>query len=813
MRTNKQFLRDNIVYLNYEQRPESSIISEDMSMASDGSEQYDPRANQYDYRYDDYRGSDTNVGQKYSPKAGNTSFDSSAGGDDGDDYSADFNDFENTESEDMSYGKTAHTENLQSHQSKHSPKYTGGEGNRHKSRNMDPHHGATSPRNLPSPRRSHDSGESTGKVSLQVPSTGSSTLQAEVVLDEISKEVVRLRNQQRLVIQERRRVISEKKSRAERRRKEYEDTLAANEVKVKEAQRAQSLAENNAKELERQISHLQDDKAVVRQAVQVLEGEVESMRGSVRELTESLKKAHESRDEAERDLKKQKHIWLEEKAQLEAEIKKHEMMEDSIQQRIEANEARLEKERMKLPAHQERTLKEREEKLADMERDLIDREGALKVTEDVKLTGIEQQRKDMMSDINRFRQRIESDLAAERQEVAKLRSNLISNTNQWELLKIQEQSNLDNAKVDLVRRETELAERKQEYDREKANFDGQIKMMEPTVTAAHKDRDDARALKEQADRVMLAAEEHASSILKAERGLLKREQACSRAEEQLHEARNRLAIDKRLFAADTAKQRMVKQALDAERFRLHQLSLELTQQATQVKRGALIISQADPENAGENGTSGSSVGGEEAKHGSLSTSLSLIDPVGPDTEAANIGAVINYVEKTMNSSTSIASKKFNRRLSQVSPGMQGVTTALEHILLNTSEPNSTLEALQVGELGDGFKNYHAQADTTAIQRGASYITTEEVAAPVPSVAPLPVPPMEAATTSALELLDTKLRRGAGTTPLDGAFSRGEPGGESVIDLSSLHKAVNNVGVSASSMGSVASRYAVYSNLG
>ena len=55
---------------------------------------------------------------------------------------------------------------------------------------------------------------------------------------------------------------------------------------------------------------------------------------------------------------------------------------------------------------------------------------------------------------------------------------------------------------------------------------------------------------------------------------------------------------------------MVKQALDAERFRLHQLSLELTQQATQVKRGALIIAQSDSdrENIAENGAYGGSEG-------------------------------------------------------------------------------------------------------------------------------------------------------------------------------------------------------------
>ena len=94
---------------------ESSIVSEDISVASDGSEQYDPRADQYDFRYNDNRGSRAYGERKRSPKNSNISFDSSAGGDDGDDYSADFNGFENAESEEMSSGKAIPAEHHQHH--------------------------------------------------------------------------------------------------------------------------------------------------------------------------------------------------------------------------------------------------------------------------------------------------------------------------------------------------------------------------------------------------------------------------------------------------------------------------------------------------------------------------------------------------------------------------------------------------------------------------------------------------------------------------------------------------------------------------
>lgn len=805
---------------------ESSIVSEDnISMATDGSEAYDPRANQHDYGDYGHRGSSYAAGggrnYKSSPKSNSRSFEGSDA--DGDDYSADFNDFENA-SEDGTSSSRIHSQPPKYEREnpspksilrkpKEDPKHFDEHDRRQDVRKhqmplstRDPNRRSSSPRDskdrgVPSPRRSDDS-FSRGGVQLNMPTTAGTTLQAEVVLDEISREVVRLRNQQRMVLKERRQVVADKKDRADRRRKEYEETLARHRKEVADAKQAQEAAEDKSKALENQIKHLQENKDAIRSGVVVLEKEVEHLKGSITELTASLSRAHHQRDEAERTLQQEKKSWLSEKARLEVEISKNAMMEESIRDRIQSNEARLEEERKKLPAHQERTLKEREKRLEDLERELSDREAALRITEDLKMTQLEQHRKDTMSELSRFRSRVESDLAAERQDVAQLRSNLLSSTNQWELLKAEEQSNLESAKLDLARREGDLGERRQEMDKAKALFEGQVRMMQPTISAAEKDRDDARALKEQADRVMLAAEEHASSILKAERGLLKREQACSAAEAQLQEERNKLTVNKRIYAADTAKQRMMKQALEAERFRLHQLSLELSQQANQVKRGALIISQAES-NAGAVTTLLDSSGHKDPIPDPDAPSLSAdADPDAEPSHNSNLGAVVSYVERSMASSTSLASKNFNQRLSKVSPSMQGVSVALENLLLNTSEPNAELEV--VGNIGDGYRNYHA--DETFLRSGTNL--GEYRISPQPEASTVPPPPPDSRNSSALQLLESRVHPGPSKPASDMSTSTSDRDKE--IDLSSLHKAVQSVGTATEQLGAIATKYGVYS---
>ena len=147
-------------------------------------------------------------------------------------------------------------------------------------------------------------------------------------------------------------------------------------------------------------------------------------------------------------------------------------------------------------------------------------------------------------------------------------------------------------------------------------------------------------------------------------------------------------------------------------------------------------------------------------------------------------------------------KKFNNRLSKVSPSMQGVSVALENLLLNTSEPNAELEVL--GNIGDGYKNYHADEDT--FLRSGTNLGEQRIA-PEPMVSQVPPPPPEPRTSSALELLESRIRNGA--LGSENSFSSSMPGEGKEIDLSTLHKAVQSVSTATDHLGAIATKYGIY----
>lgn len=764
---------------------ESSIVSEDFSIASDdGSERYDPRKVQYEF--------DEDTTTKKAPKSilkKSTELSD-------DDYSADFtDDFEGEEEvaeESRSFNDVPvppYYNKTRTDEKKRTPHFQDDNNKVHNNpknySNVASNLRNTNSRNL---RENQNAGvtfrpqdyeededevspmmemrsnstyeqKTSGKASNSVsefshkggivenvmPSLSNQTVQAEVILDEISKEVIRLRNQQRSVLVERRQIILDKKNRAERRRKDHEnkldeysriasqakDDLEIEKQKVLEVQKNADITEKNYNQLLKNMKSLENDK--------------EKLQQHIVELTNTLKQSSNSNRDIEALLTKSRLEWADEKAFLKAEIQKGEYLQESVQKKLEANEERLFKEREKLPEYQEQALQEKRELLAEKEGELREREGSLNILETNKMATLESMKKEAMSELASYRSRVEKDLSNERHEIAQMRNNLLTNTQQWEMIKAKEESALQSLKLEIGRRETQLNTERNDFNREKSEFEGAKRMLEPTIKAAEKDREDARSLKAQADRVLLAAEEHASSILAAERGLMKREQAIAAAENSLSINKQRLVQEERRFASEHARQRSVKAALDDERFRLHQCSIELASQAANIK-------------------------GANAKMRRMKDEVPLIEDGGENLDPNSI-----------------------REAGAMVSNMSRVSVALEKIGLETSIANTTLES--IGNLGDGYTNYPL-LDKSLVSDKAE-ISDHSISLPIP-----PGPP----TKSSIEVLDSRLSWNAEKLDnfLDSA--KEESWEEETLKMS---QAVETVRSSVASMQAAASRFGVY----
>ena len=419
-------------------------------------------------------------------------------------------------------------------------------------------------------------------------------LQAEVMLDEISKEVVRLRNQQRLVLMERRQVAMGKMARADERRAKHDAELQRYSSATMAAEEEKRELQEKLREAEKRFEATHRSSQLVAETNQRYETEIRRLEGIAAIMSAEAEAGQKSLRESRQALDTSRQQWLKERSELQAEVRRNELLVSVVQKSMEASEERLALERAKLPIHQQKSYDDAQARLSATEVALRDREAALVAEETRRMASIDALKRESMEQTQKHRMRIESDLAAERRELGMLKSQLEASRVSWDSQRLQETAALESLRADLRRKESEVDATRAALDQQRSELEVGQRLIEPNVRAAERDREDARALKAQADRVLFSAEEHASAILSAERGLVRREQAVTAAERGLESLRAGIVAERRALLAESAKQRSAQQALESERFRLHQCSMELSLQVATVKRGiAQMVRGAD----------------------------------------------------------------------------------------------------------------------------------------------------------------------------------------------------------------------------
>ena len=560
---------------------DSSVISDDISVASDGSVEYDPRAAMYDMddntsqlssRGPSRHNSPRNSSRQTSPKHKSGSRNSvqskphldiaSVDGNE-DDYSADFtDDFEPLSEADVTEEMSGSSLNLNLNNDKgqklagilkpSSVSTTGhdeygsgaGIGQKATVKGQRGKLGKTSPGKSGSPRKVIDAtsantaaNQHPPPLALPILTPGHQALQAEMMLDDISREVVSLRNQQRLALRERAVEAREKKSRAEQRRRDHEQRLQSAEANAREALRKSIKLEGENQQLVDQVSALTESKSQLERGLSSSEQDVVVTKQHVEVLNAQLKSSRAEMEDAHDEFSRRQREWLNQKAALEAETKKAELLQSVVQTTIDANEARLRKERETLPEYQARALQEQQTRLSSLEGSLKEREGAMRSQEEHKMSMIDNMRKDAREEALRFSKKVQADITQEKSDLERLSLKVRAEQAAWETTRAMERAELEAMRLSLRNSEKVLADGRADLDKRMAQFDGAQRMLQPTLDAVERDRADAAALKAQADKVLLAAEEHSSSILAAERGLIRREQSVSKEEARITQER------------------------------------------------------------------------------------------------------------------------------------------------------------------------------------------------------------------------------------------------------------------------------------
>lgn len=175
---------------------------------------------------------------------------------------------------------------------------------------------------------------------LRLPGLNIASFQAEIALEEISKEVVRLRNQQRNLLQERRQIAREKKLRAESRRAQYDLELRDLKQKLK-------VSEERNESLTSQIDRIQKNLEVaifsrdtIQMDLDIKEKESDEIKEKLVELQIKLKKYVDDLHNEKCEHRTKEDKWIEERSVFKAEMLRNNLLSAVVQQSLEANETR-----------------------------------------------------------------------------------------------------------------------------------------------------------------------------------------------------------------------------------------------------------------------------------------------------------------------------------------------------------------------------------------------------------------------------------------------------------------------------------------
>ena len=178
---------------------------------------------------------------------------------------------------------------------------------------------------------------------VRLPGINIASLQAEIALEDISKEVVRLRNQQRNLLQERRQVAREKKSRADSRRAQYDMELRDIKSRLK-------LEEHENETLSAQFESVTKSLEIMTYGKKLVEADLALKEDETATIKEKFEELQIRMKECEKTLSNEKNLnrineekWAAEKHTLKADILRYNLLSTVVQQSLEASEARYKK--------------------------------------------------------------------------------------------------------------------------------------------------------------------------------------------------------------------------------------------------------------------------------------------------------------------------------------------------------------------------------------------------------------------------------------------------------------------------------------
>eukprot|EP01041_Mallomonas_annulata_P004252 gene4252-8455_t len=477
------------------------------------------------------------------------------------------------------------------------------------------------------------------KHSIHIPTADMQSIQAELALQELGKEVIRLRNQQREVLRQRRLQTREKKLRAEDRRAKYmtdfqDMTIKFNLINIQN----QELVDCN-KALQSQIEALQETKTILQNSLEISNKTINEQHEKITQLYSNIEDIKHSNEEKDVILKESEEKWTSEKIVLREKITKLDFQLEVIRSGLDAAESRLLRDRDTLPEHYKNVLQEQSKRLIALEGELKEKEGVLRAQEHLSQIRLDAMRKENIEEAQRIRSKAYEDIADERASLVRLQASISEERTQY--LSQLEKGRLDveSRRIETVQRETSLERAERDLARRTGDFEARLRQIEPNIRGSEEELQRARTEREEVRQMRVEVEQRLSSVLDVDNVLRQREKAIEQSLQQIETEGRKINNEKLFLTNQTARLLSNIKASKTERLGLQQVSLELARQMGLLRKAVSWFIRNNGKSQsqlprgeqetldsilGQDGTVVEDDGGDENRYGTSSRGVSMM---------------------------------------------------------------------------------------------------------------------------------------------------------------------------------------------
>jgi hypothetical protein len=247
--------------------------------------------------------------------------------------------------------------------------------------------------------------------SIQLPSLSTQSLQAELAIDEISKEVIRLRNKQKALLKERQAMAKEKKLRAEQRRQQYLNTLNEHNKQLQQAEAETETLKSEQQLLQSQFNRVSSNRDTLEQQLLVEQQTNKELLQSIQELRAVIASRNNEVAALKTEVQHIKDLRTADTRELQSQVTRAELMVSVLQRSTEANEERLRRERDQLPEYHQHVLDEELRRINLLEVSIQERDGICKAEESRRMAAIDKMRSDVLAETERARSNLYAEIA------------------------------------------------------------------------------------------------------------------------------------------------------------------------------------------------------------------------------------------------------------------------------------------------------------------------------------------------------------------------------------------------------------------